>query len=1042
MAVTAPKTWASSNYQLTASAIADGVYEPPIWYLRDQNNDIDLNKAKSLFTQNAYRRLTRDFNAGLGQPSYWFKILLEAPADYDTHKLPVLYVDIQDPIIDKIEVFHERDGELIDNFIMGDSLPYNARPLKTSSFVFPVRVLPGESHSFWLRVDNRANMHLPVKVWSPERYIDYESTKLLAYGILLGLVGIMAFYNFVIGLRVKSNDYFFYVGLIFTGVTHRLFFSGIGFQYLWPEFPELNQIIRPILDAGLSIFSLLFTQYFLSTKTHMPLLHRCINFWIILSAAFTFTVFIIPYHYSLNIIVWILMIAFLAQYAIGIECWLNQMRLARIYVISWFIFLCGGLVHIFSTLGALPLSPITIHSAEIGMAVQVLFLSIALSNRISHIQEEKLEAEQKNVEHMAQYQDLYEKSFDGIFEINGEGIISRMNPAFKNIFALNEDISKKAVSFWDYWRDNKILTELKSSLDSNYQVINYECELVTNENKPIWTSITLQPSVKNGELHYDGVIRDISASKEKEKALRDKQDAEAATSAKSAFLANMSHEIRTPLTAIIGFAEDARDESLNRTELNESIDTIIRSSHHLLDIINEILDLSKIEAGKLELEQIEVDFIELINDIHSVFDKRIAAKGLKFTLDFDLPIPKTITCDPTRLKQVIINLLSNALKFTEKGGVTLKIGYQQDNDFLNIDVVDTGIGMSAAQQDKIFDAFTQADVTTTRNFGGTGLGLSIVKQLLGLMGGDVTVSSKEDKGSTFSVLLPAQMSENHELITNKSQIKAGDNQRDIWAIPKLDAYILYADDNIVNQQLVRKLVKKTGAEIDIVDNGAEAMLAAFKRTPDLILMDIKMPVISGKTAGYLLRSHGLECPIIAFTANVMASEIDGYLKAGFNAYLEKPINIPKFYAQIEKELGSKANAPAAKQLHPSLSGNVLVAEDNTVNQMLIRKFLEGLGASVTMVENGELAVEAVESNEFDVIFMDIEMPVMNGFEALEFLVENPHPPIYALTADNDASTRRSCEEKGFAGVLLKPIEKDKIRETLEKHLQQNADLAS
>jgi len=693
-----------------------------------------------------------------------------------------------------------------------------------------------------------------------------------------------------------------------------------------------------------------------------------------------------------------------------------------------------------TVLGVLPSNFYTEHMVEFGVLVQVVTLSMALSSRISAMQEETIKAQDKTVMHMSRYQGLYEKSLDGIFEADQEGNVLHSNPAFSKITGYQLDspmidpsngasnVSFEQTSIFHLFLNTEELQGISNKLQAQKAIQVKECEIRRFDGELRWVSISLRYSYTNGMKVYEGNIRDISEYKEKEKAQLAQKNAEAATTAKSAFLANMSHEIRTPLTAIIGFAEDARDEKMSEAELKESVDIIVRSGHHLLDVINEILDISKIEAGKLELEILNVDLFSLMADVQSVFEQRIQAKGLTFTLDYHFPLPGHANIDPTRVKQVILNLLGNALKFTDEGSVRLEIDYNRDKRQFEFVVVDTGVGMTSSQQEKIFDAFTQADVSTTRSYGGTGLGLNIVKQLLQLMGGEVTVSSEVDSGSTFKACIPASYKDTKDFIDSYDQIKVENVKTKNSAIKPLKGKILYAEDNPVNQQLVKNLVKRAGADIDVVNNGVEAILYFLENKPDLILMDIQMPIIGGVTVTKLLRAYGYSVPVIACTANVMANEKEAYLKIGFNDCVEKPINRPHFY-----EVLSRYQLPGESV---KFEGKILVAEDNEVNQVIIKRYLNKLGAVVSLVGDGESAYEQASNESFDLIFMDLQMPKLNGLEAGKKLMSSGcETPIYALTADPDKQTQHECEGAGFYGVLLKPIDKVAIKNTLTDHLR-------
>ncbi|HVL01791.1 MAG TPA: 7TM diverse intracellular signaling domain-containing protein, partial [Dongiaceae bacterium] len=669
-----PCAWAASNYTLTTSALADGEFRPPVWYFRDDSRTATLEQARNFYVQNRFHRAADEFNAGVAQPAHWFRVLLEVDAAFDTTTHPILYLDIMDSILDDIQVHHFVNGNFVATQHMGDNLPFAQRPFPGPTFVLPVAIKPGDVHEFWIRIDTASTMQLPLRIWTPRQYYVEQNEVTLFYGALFGLSLIMAIYNILIGWRVQNISYLYYVGMLSSGALHRAYASGIAFQYLWPEWPEVNSVMRPLLDNLLSIFSILFTQNFLQTRLNTPLLHRCLSFWVALSVVGAIISFILPEQQSLYCALWILLIAFLTQYAVGIDCWLNKMRLAKLFVLGWFVFLGGGVILIFATLGALPMNPITIHAAEIGLAIQVLALSVALSDRISHMQKDIISAQQKTVEHMAQYRDLYEKSLDGIFEMAENGQLLQCNPACATLLGLRLPETAEA-SLWTRFLDPKARDRLQQLLRQTDQVQAFECQLQGAAGRVLWVSLSLRATHHDNQRRFDGVLHNISESKAREQAELAQRQAEAATSAKSAFLANMSHEIRTPLTAIIGFAEEVLVENLSGQEFRESVDTIVRSSHHLLDIINDILDLSKIESGKLELEQLSTDLMDLVNEIQSVFGKRLSAKGLEFKLDLHLPLPKIIVTDCTRLKQVILNLLGNALKFTERGSVTLRVAY-------------------------------------------------------------------------------------------------------------------------------------------------------------------------------------------------------------------------------------------------------------------------------------------------------------------------------------------------------------------------------
>ncbi len=371
---------------------------------------------------------------------------------------------------------------------------------------------------------------------------------------------------------------------------------------------------------------------------------------------------------------------------------------------------------------------------------------------------------------------------------------------------------------------------------------------------------------------------------------------EAATQAKSEFLANMSHEIRTPMTAIVGFAELLTDPLQPAAERANCVQTIRRNGDHLLSIVNDILDLSKIEAGKMTVERISCSPLQILHDVVSLMQVRAAAGGLQLRTECRLPLPRHIFSDPVRVRQVLLNLVGNSLKFTEQGGVTVTLGYDAGG-VLTFKVRDTGIGMSAEQVSRLFQPFTQADNSTTRKFGGTGLGLSISKRLVEMLGGELSAESIPKQGSTFTFRLfvgPAT-----DLISDEREIAIVTEVAGVQApgrVP-LAGRILLAEDGPDNQRLISFHLRNAGAEVVIAENGRIAMdlaLAAGASEPfDLILMDMQMPEMDGYTATMLLRERGYTRPIVALTAHAMQGDRQRCLAAGCDDYLTKPIDRTK-----------------------------------------------------------------------------------------------------------------------------------------------------
>lgn len=388
-----------------------------------------------------------------------------------------------------------------------------------------------------------------------------------------------------------------------------------------------------------------------------------------------------------------------------------------------------------------------------------------------------------------------------------------------------------------------------------------------------------------------------------EQLQKSKDEAESANQAKTTFLANMSHEIRTPLTAILGYSEMLLDEDQTQEDMEHEIDSIIASGSHLQKIINDILDLSKIEAGQLIIEYKKISPILFANDLRTLVGTRAEDKGLSFNIDFQFPLPKHINTDPTRLKQILINLCGNAIKFTHEGHITVSLAFLSAENQLEITVADSGIGISEEEQLKLFKPFSQADESTTRIYGGTGLGLCISKQLAHKLGGDISIVSEKGNGSQFITRIDSGISiDQIEFIEDTETNNQKLESITVANVSKLSGHILLVEDNIENQKLISKYVGKLGPSVDLAGNGQEAIDKTLAQKYDLILMDMQMPVLDGLEATRQLRISGDNTPIISLTANAMQEDRKKCIDAGANDYLSKPIDFNEFYSTLQKYL--------------------------------------------------------------------------------------------------------------------------------------------
>lgn len=741
-----------------------------MYVFEDVRGDASIDDVVSPALQGSFRLHDKPvLNAGYSRSVFWLRLDLEYRPQRATGARDWL-LELSYPPLDHIELYLPNDaGRFLLAQRTGDALPFDSRQIRQNNYLFELRLEPGQAQRVYLRLESQGSLQAPLTLWSPNAYLEHQPGRIYVLGIIYGVLLVMLVYNLFIFLSVRDTSYLYYILYIASFGLYQISVNGAGIEYFWPDNPWWANAATPFLIGSAVLFGGQFARSFLHTSGHSPWVDRALVLMMACGALVMVLALTTSYALALRLATYLALSFTVLIFSAGILAWLRGMRVARYFIFAWSAFLLGGIINTLMVLGYLPNVFLTMYASQIGSALEVGLLSLALADRINAMKEERTRI---------------------------------LQDAGDKLEALNQELA-----------------------DSNRF--------------------------------------------------------------KDEFLATVTHELRTPMNGVIGSLELMQTVNMD-DELEQYHQTASASARDMMRMVNDILALTELQAGKLYPRREAFSLRGLFDGLRAQYAARAESKGLSFRLRLDESLPDTLEGDAGKLSQALGYLLDNAIKFTNEGQVSLRVAPVSRNEhslMLEVEVRDSGIGLADGEAD-LYQRFLQLDGTMTRTYGGLGIGLSICRQLIDLQGGTLTHESVSGAGCCFRMRVPLVLAPQPSAPARPRPLATGEVVRQAH-----QCTVLIVEDNAINQLVTRGMLLKLGYRVRTADNGAEALELLRQERMDAVLLDCQMPVMDGFATCRALRALPgcAAIPVLAITAHSHSGDRERCLAAGMSDYLAKPV---------------------------------------------------------------------------------------------------------------------------------------------------------